>query len=80
MEKAKNVIKTLEPTGKGGLGTSSDGDVKEDDPRVREMEQKLIASTFYNYAIHLNRNNNEARNQTMLQKHRAAAARRRSDM
>ncbi|CAG7734402.1 unnamed protein product [Allacma fusca] len=77
MEKAKSVIVTLEPTAAAGLDTSkTDGEI-EKARAVREMEEKLLASAFYNYGLTMHRNTVEARNTTLLQRHRMSASSRR---
>lgn len=71
MDKAKSVIVTLEPTAAAALEAHPKPDPEAEKARaVREMEEKLLASAFYNYGITLHRNAVESRNSTLLQKSR----------
>ena len=77
MEKAKSVIVTLEPTAAAGLeGSKSDVEL-EKARAVREMEERLLASAFYNYGLTMHRNTVETRNSTLLQRQRMNATSRR---
>jgi protein HOOK3 len=77
MEKAKSVIVTLEPTAAAGLDANKTDGELEKARAVREMEEKLLASAFYNYGLTMHRNTVEARNTTLLQRHRMSASSRR---
>jgi protein HOOK3 len=79
MEKAKSVIVTLEPTAAAGLeGSKSDVEL-EKARAVREMEERLLASAFYNYGLTMHRNTVETRNSTLLQRQRLHATNRRKN-
>lgn len=79
MEKAKSVITTLEPTAAPGLDLGKTEE-QEKARAVREVEEKLLNSMFYNYSLTRLRDTQEARNTTLLKAHRMRASRRRSDL
>ncbi|CAL8083230.1 unnamed protein product [Orchesella dallaii] len=79
MEKAKSVITTLEPTAAPGLDMGK-AEEQEKARAVREVEEKLLNSMFYNYSLTRVRDNVEARNTTLLKAQRMRASRRRSDL
>jgi len=74
MDKAKSVIVTLEPTAAATLEVHSSS--PKPDPElekaraVREMEEKLLTSAFYNYGVSLHRNAVENRTSTLIQRAR----------
>lgn len=82
MDKAKSVIATLEPTSATSNLDSSKPDPEMEKVRaVREMEEKLLATAFYNYGLSLHRGAVETRNTTLLQKHRnSSSSRRKSEL
>lgn len=73
MAKAKKVINTLEPTAAASSDMSKPDPELEKARAIREVEEKLLATAFYNYGLTLHRNGVEARNQTLLNRQRNAA-------
>lgn len=80
MEKAKSVITTLEPTAAPGMDNVKSEEM-EKARAVREMEDKLLQSAFYQYSLAIHHKAVEARNRTLLGQHRQnVASRRKSEI